>query len=138
MNILFVCVGNACRSPMAEALFNYESKKLGRSDIARSAGIRPFLPVLSEPRIVLKEIGVNMDGHNSKPLSTEMVDWADKIILLDRGIKEYSVSPSLNNEDKIIVWDIEDPFNMPLSRYRRIRDELQQRILEFFNCSLRS
>ena len=138
MNILFVCVGNACRSPMAEALFNFQSKKLGRDDMARSAGIRPFPPVLSEPRIVLKEIGVNMDGHNSKPLSPEMVDWADKIILLDSDIKEDLVNLSLNNKNKIIIWDIEDPFNKPLSRYRRIRDELQQRILELFNYFLRS
>ena len=45
MKILFVCIGNACRSPMAEALFNLEATLRHNDYAAKSAGVRPYWPI---------------------------------------------------------------------------------------------
>jgi len=115
---------------MAEALFNYESNKRGNGDEARSAGLRPYSHITNDAVEVMSELGIDISSHTPKGLSTEMVDWADKIILLDRYVKDELINIPFNEKDDIIVWDIEDPFNTSKDNFRRVRDLLHKKILE--------
>lgn len=133
MNVLFVCIGNACRSPMAEGLFNFESIKLGKDHKARSAGVRPYFQVINESVKVMNELGINISNHKPKHLTREMMDWADKIILLDRDITDELINLPFNKKYKIIIWDIEDPFNTSKENFRRVRNILNKEILEILS-----
>ena len=66
MKALFVCIGNACRNPMTEALFTFESAMWDRQDIATSCSIHPFHHVIHEIVDVLKEGDIDDPYHTPK------------------------------------------------------------------------
>ena len=84
MKILFVCTGNTCRSPMAEAIVhtrNIEGME------ARSAGIYVGqAPLSANARKVLSEQSIKFD-HTSKPLNPRDVEWAELILTMTILIK---------------------------------------------------
>ena len=120
--MLFVCVGNSCRSQMAEALARHRA-----GDVIEplSAGISPLGSVAEMTRRVLLERGVRTDGLFSKGLRDVDRDTADLIINMT-GIPGGSLFPGANVED----WEIEDPYGEDLATYHRICDDIEEKILE--------
>ncbi len=122
--VLFVCVGNAGRSQMAEAIFN-KLKPDGFQAI--SAGTKPASEV--NPLVVqaLREIGI--DASNSKPklVSTEMITKAEKIITMGCEGSDFCPAKFL---PKIKDWGIEDPKGKTLGEIRSIRDTIHERVVE--------
>lgn len=87
LNILFVCTGNTCRSPMAEQIFNQQARDL--SAHATSAGLNaqegsPINPLAVE---ALKGLGYSPTEHSSKLISTEAVEVADVILTFTQSQK---------------------------------------------------
>ena len=133
MKALFVCVGNACRSPMAEGLFNFESMKRNNNYEAQSAGVRPYTHVINESVGIMNELGIDISNHEPKNLSLELLNWADKVVLLDNHIKDgLSNLPSII-KDKMIVWDIEDPYKTSQDNFRKVRNMIHKKILELLD-----
>jgi arsenate reductase len=132
MKILFVCIGNACRSPMAEALFNLEATIRHNDFIAKSAGVRPYTHVIDKSVETMRELGVDISSHKPQSISFELIEWADKIILLDKSIPDDLVNMTQNKSEKIIIWDTEDPYHTSKKNFRKVRDSLHNRILELF------
>lgn len=124
MNILFVCRANVGRSQMAEAIFN----KLTKKHSAISAGLDPHKwenKSINEAKKVIKcmkEIGCNLKDKVSKRLTREIVENADKIIIL--GEKENWPS-FLKNSNKVEYWEVEDPAHKNLDGHRKTRDEIK-------------
>ena len=112
MKVLFVCIGNACRSPMAEGLFNFESEKNNNYDKAKSAGVKPYTHVIDGSVEIMRELGINITNHKPKGVTLDLMNWADKIILLDDSIEEDFINLPFSNKEKIIVWDIKDPYKI--------------------------
>ncbi len=119
MNILFVCTGNTCRSPMAQALL--ENKKITGVNV-KSAGIFADGSKISMGSVnALKEVGIDYGHHISAPLTKEMLDWADVI---------YCMSEShlglLGDLDKarLLGHGISDPFGGDQTVYRLCRNEI--------------
>jgi len=88
MNILFVCTGNTCRSPMAETYLRHLLARDGTEGVqVRSSGVATFdgIPATAEAKFALHAAGVGPPGHASRMLSRDLVDWADRIITMTRS-----------------------------------------------------
>lgn len=124
MRVLFVCIGNSCRSPMAEALARHLAPDVIE---ASSAGLAALGYVATPTYAVLRESGVASDGLSSKSLSTVDLTSIDLVVNLSgRPIGKQLAGPAPPVED----WDVGDPFGFELSLYRQVRDEIESRVLE--------
>lgn len=125
MKILFVCVHNAGRSQMAEALTNHLARERGLDVSAESAGTvggKELNPVAVE---AIAEIGVSMAGQQPKLLTQPMADAADRIISMGCGVDaEACPAKFLLTED----WALDDPAGQGLESVRIIRDQIAVRV----------
>ena len=121
--VLFVCVGNACRSQMAEALARHFA-----SDVIEpsSAGLSPLGYVTVPTAKVLNENGISCDGQTSKSLREAGVDAADLLV----NMSGYEVDKMLDRRDLPVEhWEVGDPYGSDVEIYRSIRDEIERRVL---------
>lgn len=123
--ILYVCVHNAGRSQMAEALTNHLARLRGLPVQAMSAGTVAGERINPAAAEAMREIGIPMDGQHPKQLTQEMVDAAHRIITMGCGV-DAAACPArfLVTED----WGLDDPAGQPLETVRRIRDEIRGRV----------
>lgn len=121
MNILFVCTGNTCRSPMAEGYLN--SLKIdGVKAISR--GLAAGCEKISENSLkAMQEIGIDMAEHISKPLTPEDILWADKIYCMSEFHKA-AILPFAPDKTELLGQGIPDPFGGDLEEYLACRDSI--------------
>jgi arsenate reductase len=119
MNVLFVCVQNAGRSQIAEALFTRDGGK------ARSAGTAPADHVHPEVVEVMREVGIDLEGRVPRRLSDGDVEWADVVVTMGCG----DACPVLPGK-RYLDWDLADPSGKPLDEVRALRREIERRINE--------
>lgn len=140
--ILLVCTGNSCRSVMAAGLLKKMLKGKGDYKIitagtATVKGIRPTAEALQ----VMSEQGVDVSNHQSSPLSDEMIDEADLILVMEKMHKENILMRRLNAdnkvhlltefgrkelEDKLVDPNIPDPIGKSLEFYRKVFDIIKE------------
>jgi arsenate reductase len=119
--VLFVCVHNAGRSQMAAGLLSKRAE--GRVHV-RSAGSTPADRL--NPRVVeaMQEVGIDISQEFPKPLSDEFVKAADIVITMGCG-DACPIYPGKRYED----WELDDPAEQDLQTVRRIRDEIDARVI---------
>jgi arsenate reductase len=118
--VLFVCVRNAGRSQMAEALFAQAAD--GRHE-TRSAGSRPAEQVHPEAVEAMAELGIDLSGRVPRGLRQADAEWADVVVTMGCG-DECPFIPG----KRYVDWDLVDPGGLPLEEVRRIRDEIGRRV----------
>ena len=121
MNVLFVCVRNAGRSQMAAALLSRAAD--GRHE-ARSAGSAPAKHVQPDVVSALAEVGIDIAGRSPRKFEVEDVEWADVAVTMGCG-DACPIVPGTRYVD----WELDDPHGRPLDEVRRIRDEIDARVL---------
>ena len=122
LNVLFVCVGNSCRSQMAEALANHLWQGRVR---AWSAGSHPLGEIVPPTFDVLKEKGISLDGQWSKGLRD--VPLADMDIVVGMGCEVVCPVPE-GFRGRMIEWNIPDPYGREIVFYRSVRDVIERQV----------
>ena len=117
---LFVCLHNAGRSQMSEALF--ERAADGRHTAA-SAGTTPAERVHPEVVSVMRELGIDLAGRRPQRLTTELAQAADVVVTMGCG-DECPYIPGRRYLD----WDLPDPKGRSLEDVRATRDEIALRV----------
>jgi arsenate reductase len=124
-NILFVCIGNCCRSPMAEGFANYYGKGwLGAS----SAGIHPAGFISKEAAVVMAEKGIDLSICRSKGLSAIPLERMDWIVTLDPALV-HSVKTAAPRT-QLLHWFLADPIGESLDFFRNVRDQIEIKVLD--------
>jgi len=117
VNVLFVCVQNAGRSQMAQALYEREG------GTARSAGTEPAERVHQEVVEAMRELGLELDGRKPRALSRGDVEWADTVVTMGCGDR----CPYIPGK-QYVDWELDDPAGKGLDEVRAIRDEIARRV----------
>jgi len=118
--VLFVCLHNAGRSQMSEALFTRAAS--GRHE-ARSAGTEPASRVHPEVVDAMRELDVDLAGRVPRRLSDADAEWADVVVTMGCG----DACPYIPGK-RYLDWNLPDPAGRPLAEVRAIRDEIVRRV----------
>lgn len=121
-NALFVCLQNAGRSQMSQALF--ERAAAGRHE-GRSAGTTPAERVHPEVVEVMGEIGIDLADRVPHGLTEEDARWADVVVTMGCGDK----CPYIPGR-RYVDWDLSDPAGRPVEEVRATREEIDRRVGE--------
>jgi arsenate reductase len=120
-HVLFVCIQNAGRSQMAHALF----ERAASGHEARSAGSRPAGRVHPEVVEAMRELDVDLSDRTPHRLDRDDMEWADVVVTMGCG-DECPYIPG----KRYVDWELEDPAGQPLPEVRRIRDDIQRRVVD--------
>ncbi|MFQ5737270.1 MAG: low molecular weight phosphatase family protein [Thermodesulfobacteriota bacterium] len=123
--LLFVCVGNTCRSQMAEGFARHYGA--GRVEV-RSAGTSAAGYVSKSTVRAMEEIGIDISAQSSKQLTDEMLDWADVVVTLGCCSAD-DICPVTFSCEKI-DWEIGDPLGRPWEVMQRVRDDIGKKVRE--------
>ena len=123
MNILFVCTGNTCRSPMAEGYLR--SKGIDGATVLSRGLASDGSPVSLNSKTAMAEVGIDIGGHISRQITDRDINKADKIICLSPSHKAVLLSAGVPADKLFVLGNgISDPFGGDISVYRRCRDEI--------------
>ena len=123
LRVLFACVGNSARSVMAQGF----ARHLGGDMVeARSGGSRPLGYLLPEAIQVMREKGIDISREPSKGFD---VDWVAKScdLVITMGCGDDACPAFVGK--RIVDWELEDPKGKDLATFRRVRDDIEQRMV---------
>ena len=131
MRVLVLCTGNSARSQMGEGLFRDEG---GGGYEVSSAGTKPS-QVRTEAIAVMREIGIDISGNRSKSVDEFAGQAFDFVVTVCDSARDNC--PVFPGATKRIHWSLEDPASVEgpederLAAFRRIRDQLRERVKAF-------
>ena len=115
--VLFVCVENAGRSQMAQALYEQ------RGGEGRSAGSQPAAELHGAVVEALEEVGIDLAGRVPHKLTAEDVEWADLVVTMGCG----DACPCIPGKE-YLDWNLADPAGMCLEEVRELRAVIEEKV----------
>lgn len=133
-NILAVCTGNTCRSPMVEGWLKNVARELKKETEFNITSCGIYAPVNESPSrhaiAVMRKRGIDIENYKSNPLSEDSLKSADKIIVMTKDHEMALRTMITGIENKICVLDIPDPIGMGAVEYEKTFNEIVKRIEE--------
>ena len=124
-SVLFICVSNAGKSQMAEALMR---ARVGGSATVNSAGTHPKGSINQESAESVARVGASMEGSLSEPIDAHLLRTVDRVIILGN---DAEVEPPFEMKaEEVERWDIVEPGGEGEARMDKIRDDIKQRVDE--------
>lgn len=127
--ILFLCVGNTCRSQMAEGFARHYGE--GRVEV-RSAGTSAAGYVSKSTVRAMEEAGIDISEQTSEQLTPEMFEWADVVVTMGCVPADELCPPSFKGEK--LDWNTADPLGRPWEEMQRVRDEIEKKVRELIGA----
>ena len=119
--VKFVCLGNACRSPMAEAI----ARRIGDGVMeASSAGLTPLGHVEEMTKQTLLKNGYATEGLTSKPIDRWELETMDLVV----NMSGRSWDLAFDGIDEVEHWHVEDPYGADAELYQRIFEDIEKRV----------
>ncbi|NLX77826.1 MAG: low molecular weight protein arginine phosphatase [Clostridiaceae bacterium] len=147
-NIVFVCTGNTCRSPMAEALFRsvLETEGYDNEFSCSSAGVYAFEGDNASYEAIeaMKKFGFDISKHYARVLDFDMIRDAYIVLTMTRDHKRMILDVYPEAADKVFTlkeyagypeddWDISDPFGYDIEVYESCAEELETVLLKILD-----
>jgi len=123
IRVLFVCIGNACRSPMGEAIAKQDA---GDVIEATSAGLYPMGMIPEMTQTTLEKNGYSADGLWSKGLRE--IESADVDLVIN--LSGYERAQALEKFVQVENWEVSDPYGADDATYQRILEQIRGRVKE--------
>ncbi|MCF6465036.1 low molecular weight protein arginine phosphatase [Clostridium sp. Cult2] len=144
MNILFVCTGNTCRSPMAKALLEEMAKEKGLDINVKSAGVFAFDGEKASKGAIesMKAEGLDLKGHRANIIHRDLLEEADLILTMGLSHKELLISKFDFIQGKVYTLkeyaygkeeDIDDPFGGNIQAYNKAKEDIKEALKEMVN-----
>jgi protein-tyrosine-phosphatase len=125
MKVLFVCSGNAHRSPLAEALL----KKLRPDLEVDSAGTHVAIPISEEAKeYLIKHDAGQYLKRVPESLHNKQLNQYDLIVAMEQRHRDHVLSRCPNCKDKLAVWNIKDPYFMSSEDAQKIYEQIRQKV----------
>jgi len=124
--ILFVCSGNVGRSQMAEAFYNYFTKSKNAFSAGTNSNTSTKYPKIPDEICqIMKEENIDVSHQKVKLINKHFVDETKRIFVM---CKKNLCPDFLINSDKVIYWEIEDPYQMSVDDMRKIRNQIKVKV----------
>ena len=127
MKVLFVCTGNACRSPFAEALL----RKIRPDLEADSAGLQVMIPISRQTRRYLAEL--NAAGYLKEApqsISEKRLREYDLIVVMEQKHETAVLKLCPDCRGRTVRWDIEDPYFLNDEDAKRIYKRIEDKVIQ--------
>jgi protein-tyrosine-phosphatase len=140
--VLFVCTGNICRSPMAHVIAEQFAQTRGREMTVRSASTMGLKDVPAEKNAVavMREVGLDLTRHRSQPLTDELIDWAEYVLVMEYAHAKHIRTKHPQVEEKLMLLgplgathEISDPIGGWKYKFRGSRDVIQRCVEGFID-----
>ncbi|MBV1915578.1 MAG: low molecular weight phosphotyrosine protein phosphatase [Pseudomonadales bacterium] len=134
-NILITCIGNICRSPMAEELFRQKGQaQLSYAIEVRSAGTHALVEHSADSHAeeLMTELGLDITQHRAQKLNAELANWADIILVMDLEQKRYIEGKHQSTRGKVFRLlendgaDIPDPYKRGMESFKAALVSIQK------------
>jgi len=123
IRVLFVCIGNACRSPMGEAIAKQDA---GDVIEATSAGLYAMGMIPEMTRTILEKNGYSANGLWSKGLREIESASVDLVV----NLSGYERAQALGKFVQVENWEVSDPYGADDATYQRILEQIRMRVKE--------
>ncbi len=140
--LLFICTGNICRSPMGEYLARAYAEERGWDVEVRSASMMGLdgNPAHTNAIKVLDEIGLDLSPHRAQPMTQELLEWADWILVMELTHSRAARDSAPSRDERILLLgsfcgklEIDDPLGGWKRRFRKSRDEIAECVRNFMD-----